>query len=166
VVKPRLTSIVIDTSVIAKFFTSPPRNLQPAIYRREAETRRKIDLIMKITEACDFIVYYPRSGIVELASVLKRAGFNREEILKIVNTIYEDFAVVDEKVIYPKALDIAIERAPSGFDTYFLALSHITSSILITDDKGMASHGKNIGIPVLFVREATPNEIKETLKCY
>ncbi len=67
--KPRFTSIVIDISVIAKFFTSPPRNLQPAIYKREVETRKKIDLIMKIIEACDFIAYYPRSGIVELASV-------------------------------------------------------------------------------------------------
>ena len=164
--RPRFTSIVLDTSVIAKFFTSPPRSLQPAIYKREVETRKKIDLIMEIIEKCDFIVYYPRSGIVELASVLKRAGFNREEILKIVNTIHEDFTVIDEKIIYPKALDIAIERAPSGFDTYFLTLSQITNSILITDDKSMASHGDNIGIAVLFVREATLNEIKELLKCY
>ncbi len=134
--RPGFTSIVVDTSVVAKYFTSPPRSLKPLIYKREMDTRSKIELIIEIIELCGFIVYYPRSGIVELASVLKRAEFPREDILKIVNTIQDTFTIVDEKVIYPEALEIAIEEAPSGFDAYFLALSQITNSILITDDKG------------------------------
>ncbi len=121
---------------------------------------------MDTIETCGYIAYYPRSGDIELASVLKRVGFSREEILKIIDTMYEDYIIVDEKVIYPKALDIAVEHAPSGFDTYFLALSQITNSILITDDKRMAVHAENIGVTVLLVRKATLDKIKELLRCY
>ena len=163
---PRFTSVVIDTSVIAKFLTEPPSSLPPRVYGREMRTREKIGLIMRIVKECGYIVYYPRSGVVELASVLKRAGFPRDDMLRVVSTVSDEFVIVNEEVIYPKALAIAMERAPSGFDTYFLALSQTTGSLLITDDRGMASHAKEMGQPVLFVRETASEEIKKRLTCY
>ncbi len=158
-------SVVLDTSVVAKFFTDPPRSLPPHVYRREAETREKINEIMNLIEECGFTVYYPRSGVVELASVLRRAGFSDREIYAIVGALEEEFTIVDEAVIYPKALEIAVERAPSGFDTYFLALALITAALLITDDKGMSIHAEDMGIKVLLVRSASIRMINELLGC-
>jgi len=71
--------------------------------------------------------------------------------------------VVDEDLIYGKALEIAMERAPSGFDTYFIALAMITNSVLITDDKPMADHAKSLGIEVILVREESLEHIREKL---
>ena len=120
---------------------------------------------METIESRNLLVYFPRSGLVELASVMKRAGFNEEEILQVVDAVSEELTIVNEQVIYGKALEIAIKEAPSGFDTYFLALSTMTNSLLITDDKGMAHHAKNLGINVLFIRKTTIREIEEKLRC-
>jgi len=113
------------------------------VYKREVETRRKIRVILEILEARGCTVYFPRAGIVETASVLKRSGLDRQGIEELIESIEETFIVVDEDLIYGKALEIAMDRAPSGFDTYFIALTMITNSVLITDDKPMADHANN-----------------------
>jgi predicted DNA-binding protein (UPF0278 family) len=162
---PFMTSVVLDTTILAKLLIEPPRNLEPATYQRELETRKKIEAIMDAIEKCNIIVYFPRSGVVELASVLKRAGFDREEIYQIINAVYDNFNIFDEQIIYPKALEIAVEEAPSGFDTYFIALAQIMGSLLITDDKGMSLHARNLGQKTMLVRELTIKEIKDQLRC-
>ena len=71
--------------------------------------------------------------------------------------------MVNEDLIYGKALEIAMERAPSGFDTYFIALAIMTNSVLITDDKPMADHAKSLSIEVILVREASLEYIRGKL---
>ena len=83
--------------------------------------------------------------------------------MKLVENIKETFIVADEDLIYSKALEIAMDRAPSGFGTYFIALATITNSILITDDKPMADHAKSLGIEVILVRESSLEYIREKL---
>ncbi len=156
-------SVVLDTSIVVKSILRPPRHLPPHIYRREVETRRKIHVILEILEKQGYAVYFPRAGLVEVAAALKRGGVSRGTITGIVESIEETFIIVGEDTIYDKALEVAVERAPSGFDTYFIALAMLTGSILVTDDKPMASHVEALGAETILVREASLEQIREKL---
>ena len=91
-------------------------------------------------------MFFPKAGIIEVASVLKRGGLSREHVLEVLGSLNETSIVIDGDVIYDKALEVALTTAPSGFDTYFPALALLTESLLITDDKGMADHVKLIRV--------------------
>ena len=155
--------VVLDTSVVAKSILAPPRYLQADIYEREMETRRKIRVILGLLEKMSSKVFFPKAGIIEVASVLKRSGMSRENVLEVVESLNNTFIIVDENVIFDKALEIALATAPSGFDTYFIALALLTDSLLITDDKGMADQARRLKLNVVFVREATTEEIQAKL---
>ena len=157
------SKVVLDTSVVAKSIMAPPRYLQRDIYEREMETRRKIRVILSLLEEMGSKVFFPKAGIIEVASVLKRSGMSREHVLGVVESLNATFIVVDENVIYDKALEVALETAPSGIDTYFIALALLTDSLLITDDKGMADHARRLKLDAIFVREATIEEIRAKL---
>ena len=90
-------------------------------------------------------------------------GWVRQAIVELVESIEETFIIVDEDVIYGKALEIAMDRAPSGFDTYFIALALVTGSILITDDKTMAGHAEALAVDTILVREASLEYIQRKL---
>ena len=137
--------------------------MQADIYEKELETRRKIRVILGLLEKMSSKVFFPKAGIIELASVLKRSGMPRENVLEVVESLNNTFIVVDENVIFDKALEIALATAPSGFDTYFIALALLTDSLLITDDKGMADQARRLKLNVVFVREATIEEIQAKL---
>ena len=155
--------VVLDTSVVAKSILAPPKYLQRDIYEREMETRQKIHVILGLLEKMSYKVFFPKAGIIEVASVLKRSGMTREHVLKVVESLNNTFIVVDENVIYDKALEVALTTAPSGFDTCFLALALLTDSLLVTDDKGMADQARRLMLNVIFVREATTEEIQAKL---
>jgi len=156
-------SVVLDTSVIVKSILKPPRHLPPHVYKREVETRRKIHAILEILESQGYTVYLPRAGIVEVAAVLKRGGLGRQAVTRLVKSIEETFIIVGEDIVYGKAFEVALERAPSGFDTYFIALAAVTSSMLITDDKPMAGHAEALGIETILVRETSLEQIRRKL---
>ena len=156
-------SVVLDTSVIVKSILKPPRHLPRHVYRREVETRRKIHAILEILESRGYTVYFPRAGIVEVAAVLKRGGLGRQVIIELIGSVEETFVIVGEDIVYGKAFEVALERAPSGFDTYFIALAATTNSTLITDDKPMAVHAKALGIETILVRETSLDQIRRKL---
>ena len=156
-------SVVLDTTVIVKSILKPPKHLPPHIYRREVETRRKIHALLEILESQGYTVYFPRAGIIEVAAVLKRGGLSGQAIIGLVKSMEETFIIVGEDIVYSKAFEIALERAPSGFDTYFIALATATSSMLITDDKPMASHAKALGIKTILMRDNGLEQIRRKL---
>ncbi len=156
-------SVVLDTSIVVKSILRPPRHLPPQVYKREVETRGKIHVILEILESRGYTIYFPRAGLVEVAAALKRGGVNKDTITEIVESIEETFIIVGEDTIYGKALEVAVERAPSGFDTYFIALAVLTGSILVTDDKPMAGHAEALGVETILVREASLEQIREKL---
>lgn len=158
-----MDNTVLDTSIVVKSILEPPRTLPLKVYKREVETRKKIHVILEILEARGYTVYFPRAGVVEVASVLKRSGLNKQDITKLIESVEETFVVINEDVIYSKALEVAMDRGSSGFDTYFIALATITNSVLITDDKPMADHARSLGVEVILVREASPKYIREKL---
>ncbi len=158
-----MDKVVLDTSVVAKSILAPPKYLQKDVYEREIETRQKIRVILGLLEKMSYKVFFPRAGIIEVVAVLKRSGMTREHLLKVVESLYDTFIVVDENVIYDKALEVALTTAPAGFDTYFLALALLTDSLLETDDKGMADQAGRLKLNVILVREATIEEIQAKL---
>ncbi len=157
------SKVVLDTSIVAKSIMAPPRYLPKDIYERETKTREKIRVILSLLEKSSSKVFFPKAGIIEVTSVLKRSGIPREHVLGVVESLNSTFIVVDENVIYDKALEVALATAPSGFDTYFIALTLLTDSLLITDDKGMADHARRLRLDAIFVREATLEEIRAKL---
>ncbi len=158
-------SVVLDTSVVAKSLTDPHPGLPPDVYRRETETREKIRLVLRLLAEKDYIVYFPRVGLVETASVLRRAGVPGERILEYLEAMRETFIIIDEDMVYDEALRVAMERAPSGFDTYFIAAALVTRSTLITDDAPMARHAEALGVDVILVRSVAREEIIRRLDC-
>ena len=108
-------------------------------------------------------VFFPKAGIIEVASVLKRSGMSRENVLEVVESLNNTFIVVNENVVFDKTLEAALVAAPLGFDTYFIALALLTDSLLITDDKGMSDQARRLKLNAVFVREATTEEIQAKL---
>ena len=79
----------------------------------------------------------------------------------ILESLRNTSMITDGNIIYGKALEIATSTAPSGFDTYFLALALLTGSLLITNDKGMASQAEKLNINHILVRKTPIEEIKK-----
>ncbi|WP_062661539.1 hypothetical protein [Aeropyrum camini] len=113
-------SVVLDTSVVAKSILVPPRYLRRDIYEREIRTRDEIRVILRLLEERNYKVFFPKAGTIEVASVLKRSGLSREQVLEVLESLNKTFIIIDENIIYDKALEVALTTAPSGFDTYFL----------------------------------------------
>jgi predicted nucleic acid-binding protein len=155
--------VVLDTSVIIKSLLKPPKHLPRHIYERELETHRKCKAIMKQLKEKDYLVYFPRAGLVETAAVLRRNGIEPGIVKDILEAIEKTFIVVREEQIFDKAIEVAMTEAPSGFDTYFIALALKTRALLVTDDEAMAIHARHLNIDTLLVRSTEDEEIKEKL---
>jgi len=65
--------------VVAKSILAPPGYLGRDIYKRERRTREKIHVILRLLEERNYKVFFPRAGMIEVASVLKRRGLSREQ---------------------------------------------------------------------------------------
>ena len=161
--KSTTSSVVLDTSVVAKGLLAPPRHLRRDVYERELETRRKIRVILRLLEEAGVKVFFPRAGTVEVASVLRRSGLPENFVADVVESLKSTFVVVGEELLYEKALEVALKTAPSGFDAYFIALALLTRSLLITDDRGMAGHARRLGLDIILVRETSMEEITARL---
>ncbi len=131
VARNSINSVVLDTSIVAKSVLTLPRHLPRDICNREVIMRKKIHTLLDILGKRNVKVFFPKAGIVEAASVLRRSNLKRGLIIKIIESLNKTFIVVDENIIYDKALEVALTTAPSGFDAYFIALALFTGSILI-----------------------------------
>ncbi len=156
-------SAVLDTTVVVKSLLKPPSYLPEHILRRENETHRKCRVLMTLLRSSEYIVYFPRAGLVEVAAVLRRGGVNRDTVKRVIQAIGNTFVIVREDHIFAKALEIALLESPSGFDTYFIALAALTGATLVTDDEPMAVHAKRLGLDVILIREVSLDELKKKL---
>ncbi len=95
---------------------------------------------------------FPRAGLVEVATVLRRNSLSRDTVNNILDTIEKTFIIVSEDLIFNKAVEIALLEAPSRFDTYFIALALKVKALLLTDDEPMAIHARNLNVKTILVR--------------
>lgn len=86
--------------------------------------------------------------LVGVLSRLKRRG-EVKRVLDILNFIN----VVLENEIFEVAVDIAFETHCRAIDSYFIATSELTNSILISNDRIMVNNAKKYGIKAYYLIE-------------
>ena len=158
-----ITSIVLDTTVIIKSLLKPAKHLPRNIYDRELSTHKKCRTIMRLLKKKRYLVYFPRAGLVEVATVLRRNGLSQDMANNILNTIERTLIIVNEDLLFNKAVEVALREAPSGFDTYFIALALKVKALLLTDDEPMAIHARNLNVRTILVRTTSEEEILKEL---
>ncbi len=156
-------NVVLDTTVVVKSLLKPAKHLPRSIYDRELSTHKKCRTIMKLLKKKRHLVYFPRAGLVEVATVLRRNGLSRDTVNNILDTIEKTFIIVGEDLIFDRAVEVALLEAPSGFDTYFIALALKAEALLLTDDEPMAIHARNLNVKTILVRATSEEEILEEL---
>ena len=130
--------IVFDTSIYIDA-------LIPAIENRNVHARE----IIKITTNRGFEIFEPRTFIVELVGVLSR--FKRRGEVKSVLDILNFVNIISENEIFEVALDIAFETHCRAIDSYFIATSELTNSILISNDRIMVNNAKKYGLKAYYL---------------
>ncbi len=162
-VQEETVNVVLDTTVVVKSLLKPAKHLPYSIYERELSTHRKCKVIMSLLKKKTYPVYFPKAGLVEVASVLRRNDINQDTIREILDAMKKTFIIISEDVLFDKALEVALAEAPSGFDTYFIALALKVRALLLTDDEPMAVHAKNLGVETMLVRMVSEEEILKKL---
>nr|QNO51278.1 hypothetical protein ILBEGJOJ_00008 [Methanosarcinales archaeon ANME-1 ERB6] len=140
--------IVFDTSIYIDA-------LIPAKEKRNIQARE----IIKITTERNFEVFEPRTFIVELVGVLSR--FKRRKEVKRVLNILIFINVILENEIFEEASDIAFEMHCRAIDSYFIATSKLTNSILIANDRIMVDNAKKYGIKAYYLIEEIDKVLSE-----
>jgi predicted nucleic acid-binding protein len=143
---------VLDTSVIIKSIFKPPKSLTSEIYGRELETHKKCITIIRMLEEWEIDVYVPKACVVEIAAVVRRLA-GKNVAMKISREVLYSYEVLDEMFLFDSAWTIAINTGCSGFDSYFIALARINDAVLLTDDKGMHFHAKEVDVDSVLIRE-------------
>jgi predicted nucleic acid-binding protein len=141
----------------------PAKHLPYSIYERELSTHRKCRAIMSLLKKESYLVYFPRAGLVEVASALRRNDVYRDTIREILDAIEKTFIIINEDALFDKALEVALAEAPSGFDAYFIAPALKVEALLLTDDEPMAIHAENLGVETILVRMLSEEEILKKL---
>lgn len=144
---------VIDTNIIigAFFYNSTHPQL-----RQNRNILDKCRLVLSLSRRKDIAV--PRVAVVEVISVAKRLSGDQKLVVRLGNAVENSFEVVGEEELYSAAKNIASIVAPSGFDTYFLALAIEKGYSLITRDRPMCSHAHRLGVDCLLVDASTSEE--------
>lgn len=128
--------IVIDTSIFIDSLFEKDK------HRNELATK-----LLNSTE--NLTAFIPRILLIEFIAVSKRLGINlsREEITSLV----EDFSLLSEDIIFEEAFKIAEEIHPRAIDSLFIAVTKLTNSILITNDKTMSKNAKKYGLEAYYL---------------
>ncbi|MEA1865252.1 MAG: type II toxin-antitoxin system VapC family toxin [Euryarchaeota archaeon] len=140
--------IVFDTSIYIDALVT-------ATEKRNAHARE----IVKIATNQNFDVFEPRTFIVELVGVMSR--FKRRVEVKRVLNILNFINVVSENELFEVALDIAFETHCRAIDSYFIATSELTDSILISNDKIMVDNAKKYGLKAYYLIEEVDKVLME-----
>jgi len=140
--------IVFDTSIYIDA-------LIPTLKERNIQAKE----IIKITTERNLEVFEPRAFIVELAGVLSR--FKRSEEVKRILDILNFINVLQENEIFEEALDIAFKTHCRAIDSYFIATSKLTNSILISNDRIMVNNAKKYGIKAYYLIEEKEEVLRE-----
>lgn len=94
---------------------------------------------------------------VELAGVLSRK-LPKNRVKSIVKDILEDVRLISNPD--DLAFEVAIKTGSRAADAYFIATAKLTDSILITNDKIMASNAKKAGIEAYYLIEEFDRVLK------
>ncbi len=126
----RFPAVLLDTSVVVKWFV-PEEDSEKALSLRRAQEDRELQL------------YAPEVLLMELANALRYSSeFSSREIIEALETPFEL-----NVLLIPFSLDalnsaitLSLEHDLAVYDAYFLALAQALEMPLITADRKMLSH--------------------------
>lgn len=140
--------IIIDTSVfIDGIFIFDDRRCKIA------------EDVFRVIQSKGLSVVVPEVFRIELIGQLVRR-MRKEDALNIYNEIASRIEVINIENLRELAFSIAYDTGCRAVDSYFIATAKITSSILITNDKVMASNARKAGVEAYFLIEEFDRAIK------
>ncbi|WP_048086556.1 PIN domain-containing protein [Ferroglobus placidus] len=107
-------------------------------------------------------VYCPKLILAEILGVLVRYNVKLADVG--YDFVLKNFNLIEEDVIFDEILKVCKSTGSRAVDGYFIATAKLTDSILITNDRIMASNVKKYGIEAYYLIEEfnrAINRIKE-----
>jgi len=80
-----------------------------------------------------------------------------KSVLNILNFVN----IISENEIFEVALDIAFETHCRAIDSYFIATSELTNSILISNDRIMVNNAKKYGLKAYYLIDEVDKVLME-----
>ena len=140
--------IVVDTSVFID-----------AIFRFDENKSELVRKFFRFVQNAGLILVVPEVFKVELIGQLVRR-MKKEEAFKVYNSIMSNVNVVSIERIRETAFSVTSETGCRAIDAYFITTAKITNSILITNDRIMASNAKKYGIEAYYLIEEFDNAME------
>lgn len=137
--------IVIDTSVLIDY-----------IFERDATRNNIAKETLKLVKGLK--VFAPRIFLIEFIAVARRLGMaiSKHDVVKLA----ANFVLLSEDAIFDEAFRIAEQVHPRAADAYFIATAMLGNSILITNDRILASNAKKAGIEAYYLIEEFDQALK------
>jgi len=133
-------TLVIDVSVfIDRLF----------IY--DEERSRRARNLFRLVDDKGLNIFEPQVFGIELASQLVRRK-PRSIAEKLYNEIMDRVVIIDD-IDYDLLLDIALSTACRAIDTYYIAVAHMFSSMLVSADKIMVSNARKYGVEAYYIHD-------------
>ncbi|HIE44131.1 MAG TPA: PIN domain-containing protein [Candidatus Omnitrophica bacterium] len=130
--------IIVDSSVWFDLFNTDK-------YRRNLAKK-----LFELIESKDIPILEPRVFEIEFIALLSRK-YIKEEVINIFNT------VKDKIVVLPNpddlAFNIALNTGCRAIDSYFIALTKLTDSLLVSNDKTQISNARKFKVKSYYLIE-------------
>ncbi|AKG92130.1 putative nucleic acid-binding protein, contains PIN domain [Geoglobus ahangari] len=140
--------IVLDTSVFTDYL----------VVFNENRHQKAMKFVDELSEH-DLVIYEPFLFEVELAGILRRV-YTEKKTRELLRDVKSKVVVVSETSLRSIAIDVAIKTHCRAVDAYFIAAAKFSGSILITNDRAMASNGKKAGVETYYLIEEFDAAVK------
>ena len=147
-----MSSITLDTTVLAKAIVPPRRWKQDAIYKEQFRLHTIAKSITGKVESKQDIMNIPSIAIIEIAAVAARLTGKEERGIQASVYVKGQGSIIYDLYLLDEAVRIAAKTKISGFDAIFIACAKSTNSTLITDDKKMYEAALKVSIKAKLLR--------------
>jgi predicted nucleic acid-binding protein len=140
----------IDTSFAVKGLIPPRRKKQDDVLVQQQRMYEVARSYLDRVRAGDVEMYLPAIALVETGIVVSRITNNEEDSRKAVSFLRKNASrIFYDSEILEETISLGIRAKASGYDTFFLAITRISASELLTDDslqhrialsQGLVSH--------------------------
>ena len=132
-----------------------------SIVPKSEERHIRAKEIIKLASESGIDVFEPRIFIIELVGVLSRSK-PKDEVKDVLN-IAKFVNILSEDEIFETAINIAFDTHCRAVDAYFITTAKLTNSVLITNDRIMATNAKKYDVEAYYLIEEF-NDAKERLR--
>ncbi len=136
--------MILDASVVAKWFISDEELVDHAVFLREA-------VIQKDLEALGPVVLWPEVAHA-LVGAIRRGRLAIDEVPVLSDAILELQPLVSiHEASIDAVLEIAFRVGVSGYDAHYLALGETTGHSLVSADRPLVERGRHAGYDIVWL---------------